>query len=236
MAEIYKFFEQYNQVFYFLLGLAAIYYGWNLYLAIVEIRSAVFGLEQTSAKRRFNQAAVSLFIVFLMGYLVFATVSFLGPWLSPNLQIPIEVELTQTALENNPELAETPENQLAIDNGLSTAAPLPTVDLSSDGCIPGEIEITFPRPNTIVTGVISVTGIVNVENFGHYKFEIARADKALWNPQMASDEMKIENSDLFAEWDTSRIQPGDYVIQIVVVLVDNTHLEPCRVPIRISGN
>jgi hypothetical protein len=235
MVEIFQFFQQYEQVLYFILGLAGIYFGWNLYISIVDVRKAVFGLEQISAKRKFNQSAISLFIVFMMGYMVYAMVSFFVPWFSTDVDLPIDVELTQIANSDNPDgeiVSDTSldENEIGI-----TPSPLSDIEINQDGCVEGEIEINFPRPNTIVSGVISVEGLINVPNFGHYKVEISRVDVGLWHPLMASHNLVTETGTL-TEWDTTKSIAGDWIIQLVVVNSDNTTLIPCRIPIRISGN
>jgi hypothetical protein len=75
--------------------------------------------------------------------------------------------------------------------------------------------------------------MVDVENFGFYKLEIARVQDGLWLPIQANRVLVPEDATL-VEWDSSLFPPGDYVLQLVVTTNDGDEYPPCRIPIRIG--
>jgi hypothetical protein len=77
-------------------------------------------------------------------------------------------------------------------------------------------------------------GIVNVQDFGFFMFEIARAEEELWLPIQARRTL-VPEEDILLEWDTSLFPPGSYVIQLVVTKTDGSEYPPCRIPIRIGA-
>ena len=69
------------------------------------------------------------------------------------------------------------------DRATATAQPIalnlggqadvtPTVEVTGNqNCVAGQIELSEPQNGTEVTGVITLKGIINVEDFGFYKYE-----------------------------------------------------------------
>lgn len=234
MVDIIKFFEIYEHSIYFLLGLGVLVYAWRFYQAWQEARGSVFGLEAKTAKRRLNRAAVSLFILAVNIFVVFVLVTFIAPVMAPDIPQPLPlqaVEITATYLAD-PIAAATAE---AIANIGATPTMLPTVDVNTDGCIEGSIQIISPAFGEIVRGVISINGTVSVVNFGNYRLDYSPSNSGLWQTIQAGNE-KIIEGDLVADWDLSNIPPGEYVLQLVVRDNEGKALAPCRVTIMIANN
>jgi hypothetical protein len=228
MADLIQFFQQYEPVIYALLWVGVIAYGWRFYQAWQEMRGSVFGLEQVGAQRRLNRSAVAIFAIILLGVGVFGMVTFAEP---------IIETADQAAEMILPDAASDQAGGGTMDDSespLATATPLPTVEVDPAGCVADEILITSPQPNTEIRGVIEVTGVVNVEDFGFYMFEIARAEEALWMPIQANRAPAPEETTLL-EWDSSLFPPGSYVLQLVVTTNDGEEYPPCRIPIRIGA-
>ncbi|MFC1936118.1 hypothetical protein ACFLYP_00470 [Chloroflexota bacterium] len=229
MSEALRFFETYEQVIYFVLGLGGVIYAARFLSAWQESRGAIYGLEQVSAQRKLNQAAISIFFLLVVGFVVFALVNFLAPAVAPEVVLPLP--------SGNIAEARTPTaegEQAANPDVLATATPLPTVEIITSGCIPGEVEITSPVPGEAISGVVTVLGSADVPNFGFYKFEAARADQGLWWPIIAGRTV-VKDGELVASWDTALFIPGEYVLQLVVTDNDGDALEPCRVPVLIGA-
>jgi hypothetical protein len=96
------------------------------------------------------------------------------------------------------------------------------------------VEITSPLPGDAISGVVSVTGTADVENFGFYKFEVARADEELWLTIQAGRQVVVDGN-LVENFDTSLFPPGQYVLQLVVTQNTGEALPACRVPVLIGA-
>jgi hypothetical protein len=122
----------------------------------------------------------------------------------------------------------------STQDSLATATPLPTVAVDPSACDPEKIMITSPLPNEEIRGVVEIKGIVNVDDFGAYIIELAKAEEALWLPIQAHRTLVTEEGVLM-EWDSSLTPPGSYVLQLRVTTHDGEDYEPCRVPIRVGN-
>jgi hypothetical protein len=235
MNEIISFFSQYENTLYLILGLGLLGFGVRFYLAWRELRGSVFGLEQISAQRRLNNAAIGMFLLVLMGFLVFSLVTFVEPGLGvlgANTQMPAVFGTEGSDMAGQAQTTQTAEDVF------STATPLPTVEVNPDACMfeeddPNKISITSPRPNEEVRGLVEVVGVIDVEDFGFYKIEIAPADTGIWLGISVGEAQVPEETELVV-FDSAFYPPGNYILQLVVSTHDVEEYEPCRVPIRIS--
>jgi hypothetical protein len=230
MADAIRFFQQYESVVYFFLAIGVLVFGWRFYKAWQELRGSVFDLEQVGAQRRLNRSAVAIFMIILLGVGVFSLVTFAQPFLDSAAV----TTATDMLSGDGDESATNGEESGSAQDSLATATPLPTVEVDMALCDPERIMITNPQANSEIRGLVEITGVVNVDDFGFYVFEIARAEEALWMPIQANRAPAIEESTLL-EWDSSLFPPGSYVIQLVVTTTDGEEYPPCRVPIRIGA-
>jgi hypothetical protein len=235
MIESLRFFQEYETILYFILGIGVILYGWRFWGAWQELRGSIFELEQINAQRRLNQSAIAIFVILVMGFVVFSLVTFVSPVVTPEFalgDLPVvppteEIPLVESVATSTPIGTD-------VVTVLPTATALPTVVIIPGNCVPGKINITSPKADEEVSGVITVEGVVNVENFGFYKFELAPAYEEIWKPIQVFRSLVREEGPLYEDWDTSIWPPGSYVIQIVVTESDGTAYPPCRIPIRIG--
>lgn len=229
MAEVLRFFVQYEAVLYFVLGLAGILYFYRFLLAWQEVRAAHYGLERQASRERLNQAALMLFAMLVIAVSVFVMVTFVATSLpaqdllaTPTLSLSLESQSGATTV--------TP----AGDEVLATATALPTVAVDPQGCVAAQIIITEPEADAVLAGSVSITGTVDVPNFGFYKFEVARAEEELWLTIQAGRTI-VREGVLVENWDTSRLPTGNYVLQLVVTDSSGSELPPCRIPVRIEA-
>ncbi|MBN2500402.1 MAG: hypothetical protein JXB38_06500 [Anaerolineales bacterium] len=232
MSEALRFFKQYEFVVYTILGFGGAVYFFKFVRAWQEVRDARFGLERESGQRRLNQAAIALFLLILLGVMVFSLVTFVEPLLpvADIMSTPTIDLLATPGEEGTPD--PDAEAELSV-GGAATATPLPTVEVLEDGCVPGVLEITSPEPGETISGEIDVLGTVNIPDFGFYKFEIARAQESLWLTIRAQRSI-VEDDVLVDNWDTSRWTPGEYVLQLVVTDNSGESLPACRIPVLIG--
>jgi len=232
MNDAIRFFQQYESVIYFFLAIGVVVYSVRFYSAWQELRGSVFGLEQVGAQRRLTRSALAIFVILLIGVGVFSLITFAPPFLD-SAEIPDNLLNFGDASGSDPGSSD-PQGAQTAEDSLATATPLPTVEVDPSLCQPEKIMITSPQANQEISGVVEIRGIVNVDDFGFYMFEIAKAEEALWLPIQANRTLSPEESTLL-EWDSSLFPPGSYVIQLVVTTNDGEEYDPCRVPIRIGN-
>lgn len=225
MAEVLRFFVQYEAVLYFLVGLAGIIYFYRFWLAWQELRFATYGLERQAARARLNLSAITLFALLVIAFIVFILVTFVAA------SLPAQALLATPTLDLS---AGAPQGTpTAGEASLATATPLPTVSVNAAACIPNQLIITEPEAGETINGAVEVRGTVDTPNFGFYKFEVARAEEELWLTIQAGRTV-VRDGVLVENWDTSRLPAGSYVLQLEVTDSDGNELPPCRIPVNIG--
>ncbi len=224
MQQVFLFLGRYAGFFYLLLLLAGLYSFRRLWRAWKEWREAYYGLEREFTMRRMGQwmVAATLVLVLLCG--VFIITTFVVP------AIP--------ALD----LLPTPTLDLLATNapgGLSEGTLVSMTPVAaqpvagSQGCIPGELEITSPKPGDEITGTVTLVGTVDLPNFGFYKYEVALRGTDIWSTISAQSETK-KNEEL-GVLNTSVLTPGDYLLRVVVLDNSTQVIGTCIITIRIKG-
>jgi len=158
MAEVLRFFVQYEAVLYFVIGLGGILYLYRFWLAWQEVSSAVYELEREASRTRLNQAAVTLFALLIFAFIIFVMVTFVATTLpAQSLLATPTLDLT-IAASGGP----TPSSRETVS--VSTATPLPTVSVDPEACIPESINISAPESGDTLRGAVEVRGTVDVPN------------------------------------------------------------------------
>lgn len=226
MAEVLRFFVQYEAVLYFVLGLGGIVYIYRFWLAWQEVSRATYRLEREASRERLNQAAIILFSLLATAMVIFIMVTFVSTTL------PAQALLATPTLD----LSAASQAGAAIPTQeavVATATPLATVSIDPAACVPDRINISEPVAGATLSGAVEVRGTVDVPNFGFYKFEYARAAEELWLTIQAGRNV-VRDGILVESWDTSRLPVGDYVLQLVVTDNEGQALPPCRIPVYIE--
>ncbi|MBM3143480.1 MAG: hypothetical protein FJ010_00665 [Chloroflexi bacterium] len=226
MASVLRFFEN-NEIFiYLILGILAVWQIRKFTLGWDELRSAAFGLEQESARTRLNWAMSMLVLIFILAVAEFGLVSFVfpnipeaSPLLTPTLDLLATPTITLEAAE-----------QLIETGNTAPSAPIQAEDI---GCIPRQVEITFPSNGETVRDVVEIYGTADIPNFGFYKFEMASVNDANWLTIQAGDVAKKD--ELLGYWDTSRLPVGDYALRLIVTDNQGNASEPCSVQVRVEA-
>ena len=224
MVELVKFLALYEGLIYIVLAIGALFSFRWLYRSWSEWRIAVFSLEREFSARRLGRSAlISVLLVIFFCFEFFIT-SFLVPGL------PSDFFLATPTLD----LISTPTGTLSAEF-MTQVANLPAVPAAgSTGCIPGQINFTFPESGTEIKGIVELTGTVSIPNFGFYKYEIAPAGSDTWATIAAGREAVVEGP--LGRWDTSALTPGDYQLRLVVVDNQGILLPPCVVQLQVVPN
>ncbi|MEN6408662.1 MAG: hypothetical protein ABFD44_03000 [Anaerolineaceae bacterium] len=224
MNDLLQYLAKYETWVYLLLGLSAIIYLRKLFIALQEGRSAMFGLERDISQRRIASASSVLILLFLMAVAEFILATFVSPGLSASQAL-----ATPTLnLEATPFPAET---QPVSENGtlVPTIAYTPTA--AGTGCTTGVLEWTDPKHGGEVSGVVALKGIIQIPNFGFYKYEFAPVGSDSWTTIAAGNTLDAEGN--IGNWDTSSLTPGDYQLRLVVTDNQAQAMTPCVIQVRV---
>ena len=225
MQEIFRFIGTYQVIFYLLLLLAGISSLRWLLKAWKEWRESYFALEREITMRRLAQAviAVTLVLVLLCG--VFSIAIFIVPSLPAGI---LSATPTLDLLSTRSGGATLAPNQTTL-LAAATVAPV----AGSQGCIPGQLEITSPKPGDEISGTVTLVGTVDLPNFGFYKYEVALRGTDNWTTISAQSETK-QNEEL-GILTTTVLTPGDYLLRVVVLDNATQVIVTCIITIRIKG-
>ncbi|MEK6751883.1 MAG: hypothetical protein AABZ00_06425, partial [Chloroflexota bacterium] len=143
MAEFYKFLASFEALIYIVLVIGGMFSFRWLWRSWREWQVAVYSLEREFSSRRFGRSAVfSIFIVSL-----FCVEFFMATFIIPSL--PAEVFITTPTLD----LISTPTGTLSPEMMTQfSGLPPQAVAVSTSGCIPGQIMITFPEAGDEIKG------------------------------------------------------------------------------------
>jgi hypothetical protein len=231
MEEALRFFRTYEMWMYVILALAGLVYVRKFILAWEDLRKAAFGLERESAQSSLNQSAGMLVLLFMMAVAVFVLVSFVAP------SFPASNPLLTPTMD----LLASPTTTLvgdAAEGEITTPTPgeislTPTIEVVGEGCVPGQIMLSEPVDGTEINGVIVVKGTADIQNFGFYKYELARAGEIAWLTIQAGRDI-IQDGDL-GQWDTRTLAPGDYMLRLVVTDNQGESIEPCVIRVHVNN-
>ncbi len=224
MSQVALFLGKYAGLFYLILLLAGVYAFRRAWKAWKEWREAYFGLEREFTMRRMAQwvAASTLVLVLMCGIFIVAT--FVVPTLPISDILPTPtIDLLATSVPGNP-----------AANALAPMTPVAVAPVvGSQGCVPGQLEVTSPKPGDEVSGVITLVGTVDLPNFGFYKYEVALRGTDIWSTISAQSEAK-RNEEL-GVLNTAVLTPGDYLLRVVVLDNSTQVIGTCIITLRIKG-
>lgn len=234
MNAILQFLDLYEIWIYLLLGLVGFIYLRKFALALKEWRESAFGLERDNAQRRLSEATSILVLVFMMGISEFLVVTFVTPNFSASQPIAtptLNILATQIGTLAPGATTQTPGAPAQASTAIAELViPTPV----GNGCIPGQIEITYPTAGAEIKGNVDLKGVVNVPNFGFYKYEFSQAGSDTWATVQASDTEPVAPDYKLGSWNTSLVVPGDYLLRLVVTDNQAHALPPCIVPVRVA--
>jgi hypothetical protein len=241
MDALLRFFIASEAWLYLLIGLVGVVYIRKLIIAIQEWKGTVFGLERNNAQHRLSDAVSILALLMLLALGEFVLVSFVSPSL-PGVQVLATPTLDvlgtiQPARVNNIENAvtETP----------GSTQTEPTLVEVQNSCTPGQVEFSNPVAGQEIKGKVTLSGTVNITNFGFYKYEFSQPGTTTWTTVQAGDMLRCPQTacinpnatsvpgDELGIWDTSQLVPGDYLLRLVVTDNQGMSLPACVISVRV---
>jgi hypothetical protein len=228
MEVILPYLRNYEVWIYSFLGLIALVYLQKLIVAWKDWQGTVFGLEREVAQRRFSTALVILLLLVVFVFLEFFTVSFVAP------SYPQELALPTATID----LFATPTITIAalVDASVPTVTQGATLLVMTqaqqeEGCVPGQIEWSFPKPGQEISETIELKGTVNVPNLGFYKYQYSKPGEDVWTDIAAGNQPKVDGQIGF--WNTSQLVTGDYLLRLVVLDNQNQSFPACVIQVRV---
>jgi hypothetical protein len=104
--------------------------------------------------------------------------------------------------------------------------------VSGEGCVPGQLELAYPIDGQEVRGSVTLSGTVDILNFGFYTYEIARPGETIWLPIQVGREIK--HAAVLGTWDTAALPPGEYMLRLVVSDNQGNALDPCVIRVMVA--
>jgi hypothetical protein len=221
MGSLYRSLETYSPLIYIVLAIMGLYAFRRMWHSWREWRNSVYTLEREFALRRLGGATAFGFLVLLLFFAEFYISTFVVPSLpASDVMITPTLDLlvapVGTPSSDGVVLLETPE----VPSGMS-------------GCVPDQIMLTTPKPGEEIGGTVTLTGTVDVPNFGFYKYEFAQSGTDNWTTISAGAELVVD--DELGKWDTTTIANGDYFLQLVILDNVGQTLEPCVIAVRVTN-
>lgn len=221
MGSLYRSLETYSPLIYIALAILGLYAFRRMWRTWRDWHNSVYTLEREFALQRLVKATAFGFLVLILFFVEFYTVTFVVPSL-PAADVLI-----------------TPTLDLLAESGATIApdgavpAETPEVQSGMSGCVPEQIMLTSPGPGEEISGTVTLTGTADVPNFGFYKYEIAPQGTTSWTTISAG--AKPVKDDELGKWDTTSITNGDYFLQLVILDNVGQTLEPCVIAVRVTN-
>ena len=227
MANLLRFLIQFEFLFYAILAVVFFVYLRKLIASQKQWRLAYFGLEKEMAQAEFNQNLTVVIISLMMALGLFVLTVIVAPSV-PGVQV-LPTPTVDLTAQPSVTAASTPAT-VTTSTGL-----IATLEATyGQGCVPDQINWTYPRPGDTISGTVTLKGTVNVTSLGYYKYEFSPASNEAWTTIAAGDQPVI-NDALGGSWDTSNMTPGDYLLRLVVTDSKNQEYPPCTVQIIIAA-
>lgn len=223
MVAILRALADFEIPIYVLLALIALWMGNRVLQAWQEHRLAVFGLEKELTMQRLRGSLATLLVLGMFGLTTFCLVSFILPLVPASEVVPTPT----ISLLNTPVAGDA----MGEPGGEAEGTLVPQPPPGTEGCIPLQLVITSLEGGQQISGQVTLTGSVDIPNFGFFKYEYAPAGSQQWAPIAAGREPVRDST--IGLWDTSQLTPGDYLLRLVVTDNQGQELPPCVIPVRI---
>jgi hypothetical protein len=86
----------------------------------------------------------------------------------------------------------------------------------------------------VLKGIVQIKGAANIRDFQFYKVEFGAGDKpSTWSVIGNDVVRKRVVDDVLVTWDTSKVAPGVYTLQLTVVDITGNYPSPCQVKVSV---
>lgn len=174
-----------------------------------EVKRARFSLERERASSHRLRAMVMLGLVASGAGATFALSTFLVPAVPLPIPTPVPTISLLQAAGSPPVSASTPD---------------------SSGCLNPSATITEPEAGAELRGLVEVRGTADIPGFAFYRIEVREAGpQTPWQVITAGNE--VRSDELLGVWDTSLVDNGVYLLQLVVTDAGGNAPLPCSIEV-----
>lgn len=227
MANLLRFLTQFQFLFYIVLAVVIIVYVRRVIRSYRLWKLAYFGVEKELAQTEYNQNLAILIISVVMVVGLFVLTVIVAP------SVPGVNALSTPTVNLTVQASDTPIITPAAES--TTTGLIATLQAAyGQGCVPDQINWTYPRSGDTINGTVTLKGTVNVPSLGYYKYEFSPVGNESWTTIAAGDQ-PVNNDALGGSWDTGNLTPGDYVLRLVVTDAKNEEYTPCIIQIKITA-
>jgi len=151
---------------------------------------------------------------------------------------PTPVYVTSTPTRPYPTWTPTPSRPTPTPTK-RVATPTPTLVSAAPPTLPppcphAEARITSPGMHAVLKGVVQVKGTADIRDFQFYKVEFGAGDKpSTWSVIGDNVVRKRVVDDVLVTWDTTKVPPGVYTLQLTVVDITGNYPMPCQVKVSV---
>jgi hypothetical protein len=110
--------------------------------------------------------------------------------------------------------------------------PTPSEVAAAEGCVAGQVNLTYPLNGDRISGSITVKGSADFPDFGFYTLQIAHPGDVIWLPIQVGQ--KALKNEALGTWDTSTLNPGAYMLKLVVTDNVGNVLTPCAIQVTVD--
>ncbi len=226
MKELLRFLATYAAGIYLILGVVVIISLQRFITAWLRNRKARFGMEREIFQNqiRSSLSVLGLAIIFIITQYLLVSVLLVK---FPNIMLlstpTMVIDSTNVALTQKAGAISTPQGSELTQTAIAVT-----------GCIPGQLEWTFPKAGDTVGGSVELKGTVNIPNQGFYKYEYQRQGQEEWIPIAAGNKPSLVDEVLGGVWNTAQLTPGGYFLQLVVSDNANNLLKPCMIEVKVN--
>jgi hypothetical protein len=195
-------------------------------------------MEKDRARIKLVRNASLLGLLLLMSLGLFVFITFAGTKVPALALVPtatVDLQSTETPAAGTTTLAAgavISATLLTTPGAAST--PVSTISAGGadkNGCIPGTLEWTDPKPGSEIAGIVDFKGTANIPDFGFYYFEVSQ-DNTHWNKHSAGT-IPVVNG-LLGSWNTTNEIAGDYSIRLVVTDNKGQEMPPCVLQVKVK--
>jgi hypothetical protein len=254
MAILIDYVSIYAPWIYAVCGLVALFQIYRLWNVRIERRQAVFSLEREKAVRELqNIFSIAMLLLVVMGITYFTSTTLRAavsqsietaripnptPAVLPtptNTPLPATETptITPTSLPTTPTPGEelTPQGTQEVLPPTATPPPAPVVAAAS--CPDPRSVIASPGNGQVLSGIVTLSGTANHDQFQYYKVEYAPAGTEGFNYLNGGNSPVINGALL--TFDTAALGNGGWTLRLIVVDQTGNFPPPCQVTVQIQN-
>ncbi len=219
-----------------ILGLIGLWYLRGLFHWGRRYSVSAYGLERetAAANRAIALSAVLVSLSCIAAFGIATTPAAIDVW-GLTGAYPTAIPTPTATVEATEVVVRLPGEPTAVVQETPTPIPsaTPVVD-ATPGCDNEKATLTSPLAGAIVSGLVEVQGIANIDNFAFYILELSTLGENWLTVYTGNEATEIDGGPM-GSWNADLQEPGNYAFRLTVFDSSGGFPEPCIIPITIGG-